>query len=175
MKIEFDGKYTRGEFYRAVAVINGPSRRGTILRIIALVVLVALYIAYFIFAVPEASQSTFELVRVGRHVITVGIILYLLLLPYLSAYRTASRLWNLPSVQGTFHGFVSSQGVIHGFSSDGAEIGWDQYAKVRMTDKFIALLTADGVLSLLPRNFFKDEAEWNVVRQWAGHRVAEAV
>lgn len=175
MKIEFNGQYTRDEFYRAVALINGPSRRGTTLRIIILVILVALYIAYFIFAVPEASQSTFELVRVGRHVITVGIILYILSLPYLSAYRTAARLWNLPSVQGTFHGYVSSQGVIHGSSSDGQVINWDRFAKVRMNDKFIALLTADGILSLLPRSFFRSEAEWNVVRQWAGHRVAEAV
>jgi hypothetical protein len=175
MKIEFNGQYTRGEFFQAVALINGPSRRSMIIRICALVILVALYIAYFIFAVPEAGQSTFELVRVGRHVITIGIILYLLLLPYLSAYRTASRLWNIPSVQEAFHGFVSSQGVIHGFSSDGQIINWDQFAKVRMTDKFIALLTSDGILSLLPRSFFKSEAEWNTVRQWAGHRVAEAV
>ena len=40
MKIEFEGKYDKAEFYRAVALINGPSRRSMILRIIVLVILV---------------------------------------------------------------------------------------------------------------------------------------
>jgi hypothetical protein len=70
---------------------------------------------------------------------------------------------------------VSSQGITYNLANGRKERLWDQFAKIQKNDKFIALLTPDGALSLLPRSFFKNENDWKIVQQWANYKVIEAV
>jgi hypothetical protein len=175
MEIEFYGKYDKADFYQAVALVNKPSRRSTIIRIGIVVILTALYAIYFVSMATKENLSTFDVARAGRHVISIGIILYFLLQPYISAYQAATKLWKIPAVQAPFGGFVSSQGITYNLANGRKERLWDQFAKIQKNDKFIALLTPDGALSLLPRSFFKNENDWKIVQQWANYKVIEAV
>jgi len=175
MEVEFFGKYTKSDFYQAIALMNKPSRRSTIIRIGLVVIFTVMYAAYFISIATKENQTTFDIARAGRHVISIGIILYFLLQPYISAYQSASKLWKIPSVQEPFGGSVSNQGIIYSSAHGKRTRPWDQFAKIQKTDKFIALLTPDGELSLLPRNFFKNESDWKIVQQWANFKVIEAV
>jgi hypothetical protein len=175
MEIEFYGKYDKADFYQAVALLNQPSRRSTIIRIGIVVMLIAFYVLYYVNIAAKENLSTFDVARAGRHVITMGIILYLLFQPYISAYQAATKLWKIPAVQAPFGGFVSSQGITYNLANGRKERPWDQFAKIQRNDRFIALLTPDGALSLLPRSFFKNENDWKIVQQWAAYKVVEAV
>jgi hypothetical protein len=175
VEIEFYGKYDKAEFFQAVALVNKPSGRGAIIRYGLAAVFLVIFITYFVTVAAKESLSTFEVARIGRLLISVGIAVYILLQPRIAAYQTATRLWKTPTVQGPLGGFVSSQGVTYVLADGRAERFWHQFARVRKTDKFIALLTSDGVLFLLPRSFFKSEHDWNTVQQWAGFKVFEAV
>jgi hypothetical protein len=175
MEIEFYGNYAKAEYIQAVAAITKPSRRATIIRYCLIAVAIVIYIVYFATVATKENQSTFDLARVSRHAISIGILLYFILQPYISAYQTASRLWKGTDIQTPIRGFVSSQGITYIFANGRKEIPWDQFAKIRKTGKFIALLTPEGIFSLLPRSFFKSENDWNTVLQWASSKVVVAI
>ena len=175
MEIKFNGKYDRKTFFQAIALVNKPSRRTMIIRYGIFGIFTIIYIIYLFTVATKEDPSTTDVARIGRHLITVALLLYLLLQPYFSAYQAASKIWKMPSVQDPFGGFVTSLGITYNLSSGQKERTWDQFAKIKVTESFVALVTPDGTLSLLQRNFFQSDHDWNTVLQWASVKVAEPV
>jgi hypothetical protein len=174
VEIEFEGRYDKATLFKAVALANKPSRRGTILRVGFTIAFAVIYIAYFAMIASKESLTSFDIVRSGRHLITLLIIVYFLLQPHISSYFIASRLWKLPSMREPLTGTVSDYGIAYSSAKARRDIAWESFAKVRKTEDLIVLLTADGTLSLFPRGFFKNDDDWRKLLQWADYKVVEA-
>lgn len=176
MEIEFQGQYDKDTILRAVKLANKPSKGVFLLRIGLAVLILCIFVAYLISIASKDSLSSFEMFRSGRHLITIPVLLYFLLQPYISSRQTASSLWKNPVMQKPLQGVISAQGIAYVSSSTGRrETGWDKFAKKQMTDNLIVLLTADGVLYFFPRYFFKTDNDWRVVVQWVNSKVLEAI
>jgi hypothetical protein len=175
MEIEFQGQYDKATLFKAVQLANKPSKRNTILRISFAVLIVALFVAYAIAIANKDSLSSFEIFRSGRHLITIPFLLYFLLQPYISAYQTTNNLWKSPFMRAPMQGVVSSQGIVYGVSVGRTETPWGKFAKKQVTNNLIVLLTDDGILSILPRHFFKTENDWQIVTQWVKVKVIEPI
>lgn len=174
MEIEFAGKYDRRIFFRAVAELTRPTRRKAVNRIVVLALFVMIYTAYFtVLAPPEDPSSGFP--RIVWHVLVAALVIYLLFLPAISAYREAARVWKIPAVQDPSSGFVTEQGITY-HMPDGQKVRpWFEFSRIRVTEEFLAMLTRDGTFSLLQRDFFKTDQDWNTVLEWARIHVDEAV
>ena len=174
MEIEFQGQYDKATVFKAVALANKPSKRNSLIRIGLTVLFVAIYATYFITVADKDGLSSFEILRSGRHLITLPFIAYFLLQPYISSFFAASNLWKNPNMQKPLAGVISDQGIVYiSLSKSRREIAWESFAKKRISEDLIVLLTADGVLSFFPRHFFKTEADWKRVKQWVDFKVAE--
>lgn len=175
MEIEFQGQYDKPTIFKAVSLANKPSKRNTIIRIGFTILFLAIYIAYFINLGSKETLSSFDFLKAGRHLITLPIVAYFLLQPYISSYFAASNLWKDPTMQRPLAGAISSQGVAYISSTKKRrEIAWESFAKKQMSENLIVLLTADGVLSFFPRHFFKTDNDWQRVKQWVDFKVTEA-
>ncbi len=174
MEIEFQGQYDKNTTFKAVKLANKPSRLNSIIRIGLTALIAFIFIAYYVAIANKESLSSFEIFRSGRHLITIPILLYFLLQPYISSYQTAANIWKNPIMQKPLSGVISSQGVAYISSTGRRETDWAKFAKKHVTENLIVLLTADGVLSFFPRHFFKDDNDWRIVVQWANSKVAEA-
>lgn len=53
------------------------------------------------------------------------------------------------------------------------EYKWQQYSKKQIEPDMIVLLTVDGILTVLPCDFFKSDADWERVKQLADFNVVE--
>lgn len=175
MEVEFQGQYDRASLFRAVALANQPSRRGAILRIGLATLILVVYVVYFVHAALEDTSSTFDILRAGRHLVTMLIFAGFLLWPYISSRFTASKIWKGSSVQCMLTGRISSEGtVVLRASGAQEETPWERFAKKRISDDLIVLLTADGILFMFQRNFFKTDRDWQRVKQWVNFEVLEA-
>lgn len=175
MEIEFQGQYDKTILFKAVSLANKPSKRNTTIRIGLTILFLAIYIAYFINVGSKETLSSFDILKVGRHLIALPVIAYFFLQPYISSYFAASSLWKNPIMQKPLAGAISSQGIAYISSTkERQEIAWGSFAKKQMSENLIVLLTADGVLSFFPRHFFKTDDDWQRVKQWVDFKVAEA-
>lgn len=174
MEIEFQGQYDKSTTFKAVKLANKPSKLTSIIRIGLTALIAFIFIAYYIAIANKESPSSFEIFRSGRHLISIPILLYFLLQPYISSYQTAANIWKNPIMQKPLSGVISSQGVAYISPTGRRETDWAKFAKKHITENLIVLLTADGVLSFFPRHFFKDDNDWRIVVQWVNSKVAEA-
>jgi hypothetical protein len=168
MEIEFSGNYDRSTFFQAVALLNRPTRRKTVNRIVILALFVLMYTAYFTILAPPEDPTT-GLPRIIWHLVVALIVVYLLLLPYISAYREASRIWKYPTVRDPSSGFVTEQGITYNLASGQKTRPWVEFSKIKLTDSFIAMLTPDGTFSLLQRDFFKTDQDWQTISEFVKH------
>lgn len=174
MEIKFQGQYNKDIVFKAVKLANKPSKTSFFIRIGLVVLIIIIFIAYIISIFTKDSLSSFEIFRSGRHLITIPVLLYFLVQPYISSYRTATNLWNDPILQKPFSGFISSQGITYNLPAEIQGFSWAEFAKKNVTDDLIVLLTTDGILAFFPRHFFKDNNEWRTVTQWVNSKVIEA-
>lgn len=173
MEIEFNGRYQRDIYFNTIRWIYRPSNRSLILRIAAFVIFGALYAATIVLTFQEENASSFELARVGRHLITFLILGYVLLQPYIQSYRKASELWKDPVIRRNITGRVSTMGIILDPMKDWMK--WDTFVRVNKTPDAITLLTASNMFVLLQRSFFKDERDWKMVSNIVDTRVQEVI
>lgn len=175
MEIEFQGLYDKATVFVAVRLANKPTRRNAFIRIGLAILFIAIYIAYFISVASEESLSSFEIIRSGRHLITLPVIAYFLFQPAISSYQSATNLWKNPTMQKPLAGAISGQGVAYISPTKGRrEVAWESFAKKQVAENLIVLLTADGVLSIFPRHFFKSDDDWKRVKQGVDFKVVEA-
>lgn len=174
MEIEFQGLYTRDDIFKGVKLANQPTRRQATIRIGLSFLVITLFVILAIGTAVDQPESSFEIVRSIRHFIMLPVLLYFLLLPYISSYSAAVTLWKHPLMRHPQNGSVTSQGITLISTIRGqTETTWEKFAKKKMTDGLIVLVSDDGVLSLLPRHFFKTETDWSTARKLVDYKVRE--
>lgn len=171
MDIEFSGEYDRKEFFRAVALANMPSRRGRLLRIALLAVIAAFFIALVADYVKQGNQRPDKILRIAINVVVLG---YFLLSPYISSRRIASSLWKSSIEPSPFtEGRVGGQGITYVSGSSEKEFPWESFSQARKARDLVVLVTADGVMSVHPRHFFRSDQDWARFQQLVDYYVVE--
>jgi hypothetical protein len=173
MDIEISGEYERHGYFRAIAWIFRPSRRDLLLRIGAFVLFGGLYALTVLHSLQDDGQTTFENARLARHLITFAFLGYIVVQPYLTAYRAAASLWRDPLVRRRITGRVNNVGVTIDPMKD--PLTWDQFIKINNAPDMTVLLTTTRTFVLLPRAFFKDQRDWDTFQRIAGSRVQQVI
>lgn len=171
MDIEFSGEYDKKQFFRAVALANMPSRRGRPIRFALLGAIGVILIALVADSLTHGSQRPDKVIRISINVVILG---YFLLSPYISSWRIASGLWkgkiaSSPHVEGR----ITGHGIVYGSAASEKEFAWEKFSKVQKARDLVVLVTADGIMSIHPRSFFRSEQEWNKFQQLVDYNVVE--
>jgi hypothetical protein len=171
MDIEFGGEYDKKQFFRAVALANMPSRRGRVIRLAVLAVIVLIFVALVADYLTHGNQRADKVIRIAINVLILG---YFLLSPYISSWRIASRLWkgkiaSSPHVEGR----VTGHGIVYESAASEKEFAWETFSRVRKARDLVVLVTADGVMSIHPRSFFRSDPDWDRFQQLADYNVVE--
>lgn len=170
MNIEFAGQFEKNQYLKAIQLAGKPKTWSTIWRTALFIVLTGLIIALFVAAKQEGDLSGYRLSRLGRGLIGIALLAYFIFMPYINIYRTANRLWNDPLARRPIHGSVSGLGI----TFDTQTTPWDEFAFKHVTDDLVVLVTADRVMSALPRSFFRNEDDWRHFRQMVEQYVVAA-
>ena len=173
MELEFAGQHDKATYFMAIRWIYKPSRRDMIIRISAFVVFAVLYAVLVFTTFKKEGASTFEFSRLIRHLLTLFILAYVLFQPYLKSFLTASRLWKDPLIRRKISGRISSQGIQIDPSIDW--MGWDQFVKVHKSADMVVLLTAARLFVILPRSFFQNDGDWQVLQSLISTRTQEVI
>lgn len=120
----------------------------------------------------DGTQQTAPF-RTLRTLLSLFTAFCVLLVPYFRSWRTAAQLWRDPSIQALQSGAVTSSGIMYRSSRSQKEYKWQQYSKKQIEPDMIVLLTVDGILTVLPCDFFKSDADWERVKQLADFNVVE--
>lgn len=72
MDIEFQGEYTKEQYFRAVRLAGRPSKRSLIWRIAIFVLFAGLLIAYAVAAGQDGERTAAESTRLVRYLVTGG-------------------------------------------------------------------------------------------------------
>lgn len=171
MEIEFQGQYDKNLFYKAVALANMPSRRGNIIRILSLVIIAVVFVWLVASYLTQNNPNTFKALRLS---ITIPMLAYFLLSPYITSWRVASQLWKDKTIQALVTGRVTGLGITYTSSTAEKEFKWESFARVRKAQDLIVLVTADGTISIHPRSFFGNDGDWGRFQQLVEFKVVEA-
>ncbi len=175
MDVVFQGQYTSADVVRAVLALHQPAGIWRFLRPLILAVAVILYASLVFSAATSSANSEYSWARVARHSITLLLIVYWFVSPYVKAYGLARK------VKQNYHGvrvrgILSARGVELLFSSHQVEdvIPWQKFYRKRITADIISLLTLEGALWIFPRSFFQTDEDWKRAQELVRARVAEA-
>lgn len=167
MHIQFQGQYNRKTIHSAVELVRNLTRRSLMIRLAILAVLGALLLSNYLFSPPgDANANT----RWVSFAISLVVIAFLLLLPFLSAQGVTTYLWNLQKMREPVSGVISLSGVKFNGQSQN-EIGWEEFISGHYTPDLIALLTRDGVLCVFPRSFFLRAQDWQAFQEYAQQKI----
>lgn len=167
MDIEFEGQFEQDQYIRAIKKVITPSKLSTILRAAAFLAALALIIYLYFHGMQDGALNQIENNRVRLSLFGGGLLTLYLVTPYLGINSTANRLWKKPSVQRVKTGTISTEGITYGDKLK----PWGHYIRKYIYPDMVLLLTADEGMSLLPRQFFRDEMDWKrflqMVEQYA--------
>lgn len=170
MEIEFEGAYTKEQYFRAVRLAGRPSKLSIAWRAALLLLFIGLLIASIVAANEAGGMTAAQTGRLVRHLLTGALLTYFLAAPFITIERTAAKLWSDPLVRRRLSGYVSGLGVTVGNYTE----PWDKFAWKHQTDDLMVLVTADRTMSLLPRSFFRDDADWRAFLKMVEARVVVA-
>jgi len=167
----FYGEYSKNLFLKGWWLLSLPPWYGNLFRLGFL----ALLIINLMLGFMNTEQSWFESLRYNRHFIMFPILAYFLLQPYFASYFTIKNMWKDSMVHQPIRGKISKHGVVyhsHPWSYKFAM--WQDISKVQWLKEGVFLLTVDGYLSMFSPNFFKNERDWEQLKQWIALNVVEA-
>jgi hypothetical protein len=168
MEIEFEGIYTKAQYFRGVYLARKPSSGSTAMRVGGFVVFTGLLIALAVMTFQD-DPSAFRVSKLFQYVFTDLVLGFVIFRPYINSYQTASRLWNDRLTQDWIKGTVTSQGISVGTYHE----TWDRYNFMRIAEDMVVLLSADRIMLLLLRDFFKSEENWKRVVKLIEKKVVE--
>jgi hypothetical protein len=174
MEIKFNGQLTKKQFFKSVALISRPPLWNMILRLVLGLVFLAALVIYLVPFFLRGSFSSMDQTQLIRYLVSMSILLYFILIPYINSYLTAAKLWKDPIVREPQSGFVSNLGVSVHSGNNLGEIPWENFIRVRKTESEIVLLTSDGSLSVFPDQYFSSEQDWKTFQGWVDLNVVEA-
>lgn len=170
MDIEFRGRYEKSQYLKAIRLAGTPSKWSTLWRIFLFLLMTGLTIAYAVTAGQDGGFDGFRLTRILRYLVMIVFLAGIIFMPFVNIYCTANRLWKDPLIRREISGYVSTQGITYGTTLT----AWNDFAFKFITDDLVVLLTADRVISTLPRNFFKTESDWQNFRRMVEYYVLVA-
>ena len=173
MIIPFQGQYDRSLLFRAVGLASQPTGRRALLRWGLIILGAVIYAAYFAVMADKEGLSTLDLARLTRHLLGVPVLAFFALQPYVSAYVTASRLWQAPGMQRPVAGEISSLGISYQIGASRPDVPWNAIARKRAAEDMVVLVTAEGVISIFARRFFGRIEDWRHFRTWVDSKVME--
>jgi hypothetical protein len=133
-----------------------PTGRALVLRLLAL----ALVLADIGLITASLIQGKASVPRLLRHAVTIVLLGYWALQPYVRAWLAATRPWRAPTVIPSLRGVISSERIVSNASPAGAVEKRDTFLQARVRDDLVVLLGVDGLATILPRQFFATEDDW---------------
>jgi hypothetical protein len=160
MDIEFEGKYDRKLYFRALMATSVPSRRNFVTRVYITLALVVVAAIYFAVAWFRRNDPAFTAPYSGRSLFIFIMALYFLVQPFFSRFLSAWRLWRDPVVRGVRKGTVSAEGISYTFLDPPVHLAWNRFARAHQADDAITLFTPNKLVAVFPRAFFKSDDDW---------------
>ena len=170
MDIEFEGQLQQDQYIRAVKDILTPPLRSTLIRLAIFLVAAAAVAYLFIYNQRDGVISEIENNRQRLALFAGGFLTLYLIAPYIGITRNAKNLWKKPAARRVRSGRVSPEGITYGDKLT----AWESYTRKYQYDDMVLLLTARGGMSLLPRQFFRDEMDWKRFRQMVDQNAVNA-
>ncbi|GAP12940.1 hypothetical protein LARV_00680 [Longilinea arvoryzae] len=170
MNIEFEGQYKEEQYIRAIKMVITPSRKSTILRIAAFIVAAVVVFLVYNHGMQDGQFDEIDSNRFRLALFFGGLLTVYLITPYIGITATAKRLWKKPSVQKVKSGSISDEGITY---NDRLK-PWDSFRRKYLSDDMVLLITGDQGMSLLPRQFFKEESEWRRFREMVDQYAVKA-
>jgi hypothetical protein len=158
--ISFGGTYTKQQWSRGIRTAMIPTGWALALRLLAL----ALAIAGVGLIVAALIQGEADVARLVRLAVPITLLAYWALQPVIRAQREDARPWSGSSAPPSLKGVVSSEGILSNSSAGGALESWDTFLRAHARDDLVVLLGADGLVTILPREFFATEDDWQGFR-----------
>jgi len=174
MEIEFSGQLDKRLYRRALSLLHKPSRTSTIIRLALTAVLILAATIAIVDRVTGANRLALDWTRVGRYLFALPAIVYVALQPYFGPYLTTNRLWRNAGVRATRTGTVSERGVTLQLAESHPEIRWADVARWRANDELVVLITTQRSVLIMPRHFFRSEADWQQFREWIAQGAGKA-
>lgn len=172
MEINFSGSYEKKLFHQSIFLVNKPSTRSAVLRILGFLAVVAIYIGLTINVLKSETQSASEITGLLRHLITLTVFFSFAFQPYIKAFTTSRNLWNDPITRMPIQGRISTQGIFFGSSHT---LSWDTFIKFEKIEALIVLQTINQQIVILPRSFFENDRDWKTLQQWIDRYVKAAI
>lgn len=175
MEISFRGRYTPVHLLRGTILLSRGSAFWYFVRLAALFVVVVFFVivAVDVFRSPEVSSARW--VRLLRAAIPFAIAVYALGKPLWAILQLYLEFGSKGERSGIVDGEICSTGVRFFYTDTfGIEIPWEKFYRKRITNDLMALDSLGGLPVILPRSFFKSEADWQSARNWVQNKVIEA-
>ena len=155
MQINFQGKYDKDTFFKAVALANRPTKNRQ--RLLSIMIVIAIgavgVIGYRIITSGDWPGNIIYLVAA---LFMGGFVAQFFLRPYF----VARKLWENPGTQRPLKGRITSQGVTYVFPEGENQINWERFSRLQQTADMVTLVRKDGLLVVFPRYFFKNDNNW---------------
>jgi hypothetical protein len=172
MQIDFSGRHTRAEYFRAVWIAYRPAMRIIANRLILATSAGLLYIAYQINLAPERMLSWLDPSRLIWHLAAALVLLVVVAEPFVAPWYVAIRLWRDPAARTDWQGRIGPTGIT--FNVSGRSIRWDAFIQAISQSDILVLKTGTSGFLALPKRFFQGDADWRQACQLASSRVKPA-
>jgi len=167
MEINFHGEVDKTRLRRAIALLNSPKKGAAVVRITLGIGILVLFIALIYKEISgSAAAARIEIRTLVVNTFALLLTEYVALFPYINTLTMTNRIWKQSSSYKSLKGVVTERGVsIYGYNSIDTlhEIVWNRYFKLNTTSDLISLLTNDGEMTLLARDFFDSDDDWQKV------------
>lgn len=170
--ISFGGAYTRKQWGQGIRLALHPSGRGLVLRLLAMVLLAAWF---FLLAVNYFQEGHLETPRLLRGFLTGAILVYWVGQPYFRAWRMANRPWQIKNNKPTLQGVVTDKGVTFNANGAWSHEDWSAYLRAFVREETVVLISNNGLLTILPRDFFANEGDWISFKQFVEFNVVAPI
>lgn len=155
MEITFSGQYTKEELLQAQKLHTMPSPPMLIFRIGATAAAIIFYIAH-LFLSP--SDSLMEEIGI---LLPVGIIVLLMMRPFLEPYETINKIMKDPDFTSALSGKVGEAGVTLVARRSTSELKWGLFKRTKQKGDLLLLYQDNNWYTLFPRRFFSTDADWS--------------
>jgi len=162
MEIQFSGILDEPLIAQAVKLANQPTPVQRIFRI-AMLVVIAAALGFVTYSTVTGTET--QPTRWLRVLIWVALLAYFIYQPVLTQRRLTQKIWQSIQAQPRMEGAVTPDGVSFTFGDARQEIPWERFFRLRKSDEMTVLLTNNGLLSMFPRRFFPNSADWSHLHQ----------
>ncbi|NLE75808.1 MAG: hypothetical protein GX605_03525 [Chloroflexi bacterium] len=106
-----------------------------------------------------------------RRVVTIGFLGHWVFLPYVRAWQATVRPWRQCGGRLGLQGVATEEGITSNASPAGELDLWSCYLKADVSEDLVSLVAADGMVTILPREFFASDFDWQSFCQMVEFKV----